>query len=154
MLGISLGQCIKNDITAHTSFSWTPNSILTYLGMQLITPSSRLLYINFNNLLSKLQKTVQDLQHTPVSWAGKIALAKMYLLQHVLYMFPTISIPFLNKQLLKLQSIITTFIWGGKRSRLKSNTLCKPVSLEGWVHRTSWHHQCHHQDMESHYIKL
>lgn len=123
MLGIGFDQRTKNYITAHTFFSWTPNSILKYLGIQLITPSSRLRYINFNNLLSKHQKTVQNLQHTPVSWAGKIALAKIYLLPPVLYMFRSILIPFLKKQLLKLQSIITTFIWGGKHSCLKSNTL-------------------------------
>lgn len=69
MLGIGLDQRTKNYITARPSFSWTPNSILTYLGIQLITPSSRLWSINFNNLVSKRQKTVQDLQHTLVSWA-------------------------------------------------------------------------------------
>lgn len=131
MLGIGLDQNTKNDIAARTSFSWTPNSILTYLGIQLITPSSRLLYLYFNNLVSKLQKTVQDLQHTPASCAGKITLTKKYLLPHVLYMFQTIPIPFIKKQLLKLQSTITTFIWGGKHPCLKRNTLCTPVSSGG-----------------------
>lgn len=99
MLGIGLDQHIKNDIAAHTSFSWPPNSILTYLGIQLIwsRPPPDYCFFNFNNLVSKLQKVVLDPQQTQTSWAGKIALAKMYLLPHVLYMFWTILIPFIQK---------------------------------------------------------
>lgn len=110
MLTIGLDQSTKNNIASHTSFSWTPNSIVTNLGIQLIILSSRLLSLNFNNHISKLQKTKHDLQHTQASWAGKILLAKIYLLPHVLYTFPTIPIPFLQNQLLKLKSITFTLL--------------------------------------------
>lgn len=38
---------------------WASNSILLYLGIQLIAPTSRLLPLNFSNLVSKLQNAIK-----------------------------------------------------------------------------------------------
>lgn len=108
-----------------------PLIILSYLGIRLISSSSQLLSLNFTNLISKLQKAIQDLHHTQASWAGRIALSKMYLLPHILYAFQIIPLTFLQSQLHKLQTIITTFIWNGKHSWLKHSTLSTPVSSVG-----------------------
>lgn len=62
---------------------------------------------------------------------GQIALSKMYSLLHILYTFRTIPLPFLQGQLKKLQTIITSYIWNGKRSWLRCNTLCTPISSGG-----------------------
>lgn len=50
---------------------------------------------------------------------------------HILYVFQSLTIPFLSAHLKKLQIILNTFIWWDKRPRIKSATLLRPTKLTG-----------------------
>lgn len=130
MLGAHIDTSTKHNITVNTSFVWAPNSTLCNLGIQLATPTSCLLYLNFLHLISKLQKGARDLEHVQASWAGHITLSKMYLLPHVLNMFRTTPPSFYNPISTKYK-LSNTYIWNGKHSGIKSATLCKPTSAVG-----------------------
>lgn len=84
MLPIGLDPQIKNQIQCVALFSWAPPSSLQYLGIQLTTPSSRFFSVNFIALTTKLTQLSANLTLVPSSCPGCIALAKMFLLPHVL----------------------------------------------------------------------
>lgn len=131
MIEANIDQHTNHSIAQQTSFSWAPDCTLSYLVIRLITPTSCLLQLNFSHLVSKLQKTARDVQIIQASWARCIALTKMYLLPQILYLFRTLPIPFLHSHLNKLQAMLISFIWNGKRPRIKCSTLCSPTSARG-----------------------
>lgn len=65
---------------------------------------------NFYALFQKISDLSKELSHIMASWAGMIALAKMYLLPHILHLFCALLIPVLASYLKKLQWLLDTFI--------------------------------------------
>lgn len=117
-LGVSIPPCLKTDISKISPFAWAPNSSLTYLGIQLIFPSTMLFRTNFLLLCQKLQNVSKSLAMVKASWAGLIALSKMFLLPHILYFFRTL--PLLNH-----------FIWAAQKPRIKPALLTIPWKFAG-----------------------
>lgn len=115
MIGISLSPSIKMDIYKISPFSWSPPSTLTYLGIQLVSPSTMLLHMYLSSLLQKLQTISSSMMSIKTPWAGRIALARMFLLPHVLYFFRTLPLRLLPADLAKIQQILNSFILAAHR---------------------------------------
>lgn len=78
---------MKQAISGLSPFPWAPASGLTYLDIQLVVPSTNLVRFNFEKLIKKLQDLCLSLRSIKASWAGKIALAKIFFMPHILYLF-------------------------------------------------------------------
>lgn len=131
MFGFSLPPHLKKAITTVSPFSWAPNSSMPYLGIQLTSPSSVLLRTNLSILIQKLQDISKSLLNVCTSWAGRIALSKMFLLPHILYFFRTLPLPILQSDVANLQRIINHFIWAARKPRIKSSLLQIPKTYAG-----------------------
>lgn len=105
-------------VSVVSSFSWAHSSQKTYLGNKLTSPSSQIFKANYALLLSKISKLSKSLSKATASWAGKIALAKLFILPHVLYFFRTIPLLIPAIHLETMPKIMNTFIWSDKRARV------------------------------------
>lgn len=76
-----------------------------------------------------------SLHSTCASWAGKIALAKMFLLPLLLYLFQTLPVPLLSSQIDTLQRNVNNFIQYRTANALELNTpSCVPQRpKQKWV---------------------
>lgn len=104
---------------------------MTYLGIQLTSPSTLLLRTNISLLSQKLQDIAKSLLSTNASWAGWIALSKMFLLPYVLYLFRTLPVPILHTDIAFLQWIFNNFIWAVRKPRIKASLLNTPTKYDG-----------------------
>lgn len=109
MMGISLTPHLKTTITKKSPFSWAPSLLMTYLGIHLTSPSAMLFHSNFTSLCQKLQAVSITLLTVKSSWAGCIALAKMFLLP-LLCFLRTLPLPILHSSLSQLQLLLNQFI--------------------------------------------
>lgn len=101
IIHICLDNNTKTWISHATPFSRAPTSSLTYLGIKLMPPSNILLRQNNNILVMKLKKYVKSSKATFASCAGCIAVSKMFLLPHIIYLFRIILLPMLPLYLCK-----------------------------------------------------
>lgn len=131
MTGIRLDQHTKNCLSCALPYPWVPSSTFSYLGTQITTPSSNILRLNYEALLTKLQNLCSSPLSIRASWAGKIALAKMFLIPHVLYFLRTLPVSILTTQLSSLIRVINTFIWDSKNPRIKHPTVCTATFKAG-----------------------
>lgn len=111
------------------AFSWAPFASIQYLGIQLTSPSSRILFLNYATLIAKLTQTCTKLCSITTYWAGRISLSKMFLLPHILYIFQMSPLPFIPAQLGKIQSILHASIWQANKTRIKMSILHRPSAL-------------------------
>lgn len=111
MLSIGLPPPLKNQITNIDPFWWVPLGTLSYLGIQLTSPSSKIRPLNLSILINKLTKLCMNLKSGVASWAGRISLTKMFLLLHIFYLFHTLPLPYSPTQLRKLHNILQTFTY-------------------------------------------
>lgn len=97
-------------------YPWASESI-TYLGIQLTSPSSKLFQLNYQPLVKTFQEEILRLQKFYLSWNGRLAAYKMLLLPKLIYIFRTLPIPLPNSFLKTMQNQMLKFIWAGKRAR-------------------------------------
>lgn len=102
--------------------NWDAPSI-TYLGIQLTTPTANLYKCNFLPLLSQIEEEFHQLRKIHLSWLGRIAAYKMQILPKLLYYFRTLPIPIPQLFFEKLASKLRQFIWDGKKPRISLSKL-------------------------------
>uniref|UniRef100_A0A8C5LYE2 Reverse transcriptase n=1 Tax=Leptobrachium leishanense TaxID=445787 RepID=A0A8C5LYE2_9ANUR len=80
-------------------------------------------------MLTQLRNLCMNWSKVEVSWAGRIAALKMSLLPKLLYLFRALPIALPRTYLLNLQSVLSKFVWRGKRPRVRAALLNQ--SIEG-----------------------
>lgn len=128
MLCVFLDSRLKQWISNLSPFHWALASSLTYLGIQLVSPSTNLVKIYLERVVKKLQDLSLSLRTIRASWAGKIALVKMFLMPHILHLFRSIPTVFLQDQCSSLEQLIYLFIFSDKHSRVCCSILYAPTS--------------------------
>lgn len=128
-LSVSLETHIVQALQKSFPFKWQ-NETLPYLGI-FLTPTLTTLYKH--NYLPLFRKLLEDLKRwsgNPPLWFGRLCSVKMIVLPKVLYLFRTLLIAIVGKDLQKFRTKLLDYIWGHKRPRVNSRTLY-PSKLRG-----------------------
>lgn len=128
LIGIYLDQSTKLTLKSLIPIPVGP-SLNVYIPRDTVT--SNILRTNYEALHKKLQDICSSLRSTRASWYGRTALAKLFLLPHLLYLFSTLPVPLLASQLDTLQRILNKFIWEGKPPRIKQSVMYTAMSKAG-----------------------
>lgn len=108
-------------------FKWSLSGFVD-LGI-FVTPLFNHMYkANFVPLFGQISQDLGRWNSLPVSWFGRIALVKMYVLQRLLYSIQMIPILFSNRVLKDLNSWLSSFIWSKRRPTPKMAVLQLPGS--------------------------
>uniref|UniRef100_A0A6I8SLC4 Reverse transcriptase domain-containing protein n=1 Tax=Xenopus tropicalis TaxID=8364 RepID=A0A6I8SLC4_XENTR len=103
----------------------------TYLGIQIALPISQYHNVNIESLFQWAQNKFKAWATLPVGPAGRIQLIKMFLLPKVLYALWHSPIYIPKKVFAQLNSLLSKFIWGTSRPRLRLTTLMRPRDRGG-----------------------
>ncbi len=90
-----------------------------YLGVQVTRSFNKLFKANFCPLLDRCKKDFVKWSSLPLSLAGRTNLIKMSVLPWFLYLFSNIPIFIRQNFFTKLDSLITSFLWGNKTPRIR-----------------------------------
>lgn len=111
-MGINVAKPPQAIISAKTIFSWAPNNCIIYLGIQIATPMSCTLTLNYWSLVDKLVTLSKSFDKPYNSLAGRNAASKILLLPHILYMlFRTIPSRLSLAYLHNVQGLINRYVW-------------------------------------------
>ena len=98
---------------------------LVYLGVSVTKDFSHLKINNFDQLLLKIQQDLAKWSPLLLPMLGRVNVVKMYVLPRYLYLFQCLPVFLSNAYFKKLDSIILTYIWNGKKPRLRTDHLQK-----------------------------
>lgn len=102
-----------------------------YLGIQVASKFSDLFKLNLVTLLDKVKTDFDRWSVLPLSLAARISTVKMNTLPRFLYLFQCIPTAIPKSFFIKLDALITKFIWNNKPPRLRQQILQQPKSLGG-----------------------
>lgn len=111
---------------------------ISYLGIQLTRFVKTLFQHNYLPLHIKIQQDLQNLTKCEFSWMGRLATYKMIQLPQILYFFRTVPIPIPVSFLKSLQTLLSRYVWQGKKSRCSHSRLIKN-RLRGGVGYIDFH---------------
>ena len=102
-----------------------------YLGITIYKDIHKIARNNFNNMLVKIKSDTQRWNNLKVSLQGKISTVKMNLLPRLNFLFSMLPLSPPPGYLKEINSILSQFIWNGKRPRIKLATLQCPILSGG-----------------------
>lgn len=94
-----------------------------YLGVQVTRSFNNLFKANFCPLLDRCKNDFVKWSSLPLSLAGRTNLIKMSVLPRFLYLFSNIPVFIRKNFFTKLDSLITSFLWGNKTPRIRKTFL-------------------------------
>uniref|UniRef100_A0A8C5QWS4 Reverse transcriptase domain-containing protein n=1 Tax=Leptobrachium leishanense TaxID=445787 RepID=A0A8C5QWS4_9ANUR len=111
-------------------YDWRKSHI-TYLGVKIAFSSADLFRYNYQPMLTQLRNLCMNWSKVEVSWAGRIAALKMSLLPKLLYLFRALPMALPRSYLPNLQSVLSRFVWRGKRPRVRAALLNQSIENGG-----------------------
>lgn len=114
---------------SQTPLIWV--SKFKYLGIEIQGDLSCYLAENVYPVLQQLTHKCPAWKSLPLSLAGRIHFLKMSFLPKFLYMFRNTPISIPNSFFIKLEWLMTSFIWVGSTPRIAKSTLQLPLSHGG-----------------------
>lgn len=97
-----------------------------YLGINITRSYTGLFKANYSPILKRLESDFQRWSVIYLSLAGKINCVKMNVLPRLLYLFQSLPI-FLPKSFFQSTNrLLSSFIWGGKKPRIRRELLERP----------------------------
>lgn len=163
-LGVSLPAVLRTKVKALTPFKW-PTQAIKYLGVTIPMDPKLLFSLNFPPLLSKVTSILSKSSSPFLTWLGRKNVLTTYILPLIMYTLRAlpISVPvsFINK----LQSIMSSYLWDKKRTRMSFrllsrrkkhggislpdlSTYIQAISLERWLKLARQETFCMHVDLE------
>ncbi len=104
----------------------TSKSEFKYLGINITCSYTDLFKANYNPILKKLESEFQRWSVIYLSLAGKINCVQINVIPRLLYLFQSLPI-FLPKSFFRSTNrLLSSFIWGGKKPRIRREFLEKP----------------------------
>lgn len=119
---ISFNYQPSAEIQEKSKFNWK-NKTIKYLGIQIPKDLSRLFEENYSTLTSNIKADLQRWSLLPMSIYNRIETIKINLLPRLLYLFQALSIQIPAKQYCGWNRMISNFIWGKQKPRIKFQTL-------------------------------
>lgn len=130
ILNLGIDSVTKNLLSLQFPFQWSETS-LAYLGITLTKNIENLFKANYIPFKQKLIKSLEQISKHEFSWTGRIAAFKMTILPQLLYVFHSLHIPIPCSYLSSLQSILSKFIWKGKKPQVARAWLTMHRSVGG-----------------------
>uniref|UniRef100_A0A8C5WE56 Reverse transcriptase domain-containing protein n=1 Tax=Leptobrachium leishanense TaxID=445787 RepID=A0A8C5WE56_9ANUR len=126
-LPINMTQPFLDTLKVQYKFDWRSN-YLVYLGLRISGKSEDLSQYNYERVLSEIRLLIHRWRMKEVSWLGRMAAAKMIILPKLLYVFRALPLNLPRYFLVKVQSVLTSYVWNNKRPRV-------PRKLSSYRHR-------------------
>lgn len=111
-------------------FQW-PVEGIRYLGILFPHQISKILEKNLDPLLKKISLDTQRWSSLSLSLWGKVNALKMNVIPRLNYLLQCLPIAISHKYFDKFDHICKTFLWNGKRARLKLEKIQMPVKKGG-----------------------
>lgn len=106
---------------------------VTYLGVQISKSLSSVARINYTNIFRKIENDINRWMPLPASVPSRISTVKMNILPRINFISSMLPLAPPANYWLKLDSLLSKFIWNGKRPRVKWTTLQLKKSQGGWA---------------------
>ena len=127
------------------------------LGIWFSNNDIEMIDLNFNERIEKIKKMLDIWRSRNLSLRGKITILKSLVLPQILFLFNLIYVP--KRVLDQIEELFFNFLWNGKPSKIKRNTIVGPISSGGlkmvdiyishkvakamWIKRLTSIEQCH-----------
>lgn len=112
-------------------FKRSPKGI-TYLGIRITHKLSQLYDSNIKTSIFRIKEDFTRWSKLPVSFSGRINLIKMIIFPKILYPLSMTFLNLTNVDIKDINKAMSKFIWAGKRSKVKLQTLQLPTDTSGW----------------------
>jgi len=106
-------------------------SSFTYLGITIYKNIHKITRDNFNTMLSKIKSDIHRWRNLKTSLQGRINTVKMNILPRFNFLFFMLPLGPPPSYFKDIHSMISSFIWDGRRPRVRLNTLQRPKLLGG-----------------------
>ena len=103
----------------------------TYLGIRIMREINNLVPQNYDPVVDAIERSIDRWSSLPISVVGRINILKMNVIPKLLYLFQNIPLPPPSSLFTKLKKMFTTFIWNGKRPRVRLSLLYLPYDRGG-----------------------
>lgn len=130
ILDLGIDATTSNLLQTQYPYPWADDGI-PYLGITLTKSTRGLFAHNYTGAKQMMITETTRLSKHEFSWAGRLAAFKMMVLPRLLYIFRTLPIPLSSSYLKSLQSVLSQFVWQGKKSRCSHTKLIKHRSTGG-----------------------
>lgn len=102
--------------------NWS-NSLIKYLGVQLPKDLNDIYKYNYIPLTTNIKADLNRWSLLPMNMYNRIELIKMIVLPRLLYLFLALPVEVPSKQFIEWNRMISNFIWGKQRPRIKYDTM-------------------------------
>lgn len=112
------------------NFKWK-DKVIKYLGVQIPKNLSTIYDLNYNPITASIKADLDRWSLLPMNMYNRIDAVKMSILPKLLFLFQSLPIEISPKQFNNWNKMISSFIWGKQRPRIKFQTLQLPKNKGG-----------------------
>ena len=127
---ILMFNCSPNKELKELKLNWKAKSI-QYLGISITKNLSKLFRNNYDHIDGNIRKDIERWSTYPMSLTDRINAVKMNILPRLLYLFLSLPVCIPQIQFQSWDRLISRFIWGGKKPRIRYTTLQLPKDKGG-----------------------
>ncbi len=120
----------QDNINRICNFKWKDNMI-KYLGVQIPKDLSTIYDCNYIPITASIKADLNRWSLLPMSMYNRIDAVKMSILPKLLFLFQSLPIEIPSKQFNNWNKMISTFIWGKQKPRIRFQTLQLPKDRGG-----------------------
>ena len=127
---LALNYTPPKEIQEAFHLNWNLKKI-KYLGITITKGLSKLYKANYNKISQEIQKDTERWSTLPLDLNSRIEIIKMNVQPRLLYLFQSLPVEIPQTQFVTWDRIISRFIWGGKKPRVRYETLQLPKDKGG-----------------------
>ena len=125
-----MGCIISDELKHKYKFHWEVERI-RYLGINITNNLDNLFSKNFEELISQIKQDLNRWSIIPLSLWERVKIIKMNILPRFLFLFKALPIYIVSNIFKQWDSLITQFIWNGRKPRIKMKYLKSPKEKGG-----------------------
>lgn len=130
ILGLNIEETVKLRLKRLYEAKWV-NKNIQYLGIKILINLHDLLMDNIIAYKNKLDGLFNTWQKLPLSWWGRSMVIKMKILPVLIFLFQNLIIPISMKCVEEIRCLLNTFLWQGRKARIKMSWLQQRLSDGG-----------------------
>uniref|UniRef100_A0A3P8TVH1 Reverse transcriptase domain-containing protein n=1 Tax=Amphiprion percula TaxID=161767 RepID=A0A3P8TVH1_AMPPE len=118
------------ELNREAHFKW-PTQGFRYLGIMITPDTSQLYMANYGRLILQIRADLGRWKILPLSLFDRVEVIRMNVLPRLMYLFQALPIWISPSRFKMLEKMFSTFIWQGKRPRIRHKTLFNPKQQGG-----------------------